>query len=293
MELLESVANTAQNGDKPAPDETKKRTRYPRKPKEHAVLEDIHMSALVAFRRFEFLTYEMAHHVLTVDFPHLSERDIADIIKLLHHLGYLMLIPRDTHKPNIFQIDKKGAKELTRLGVERESLSVYTGFPGILDHKEMRDYFGTVLAHVLKEDVNHPSDIDAWEREYVLTKPKTRTEPEVRIQTDVTVRLVNRRGGKNRLAVEIHTGSQWSGVVIGDKVTKHLLFHKHLPDIDGADSWHTLFISRTKGQMDWLLTLARKSPHLWFHNEESYKKNYQNVLVGWTAGDGATHMLTE
>jgi hypothetical protein len=73
-------------------------------------------------------------------YPRKSEREIDDATKLLHDLGYIFLIPRDTHKPNIFQLDKKGAKLLVGMGVDRESLSVYTGDFGYLDHKEMRDF---------------------------------------------------------------------------------------------------------------------------------------------------------
>jgi len=48
MDFMESVENTPQNGHQTPPDDTpsepeKKRTRYSRKPKEHIVLEDLHM----------------------------------------------------------------------------------------------------------------------------------------------------------------------------------------------------------------------------------------------------------
>jgi hypothetical protein len=133
--------------------------------------------------------------------------------------------------------------------------------------------------------------MEAWEREYVLEVPKTRTAPKLTLRPDGIMRLPNRRGGKHCLPFEIHTGTQWSARIMSDKITRHLIFHKNLPATNGPDSWRSLFITKTKSEMDWLISLARESPDLWFHNEAAFRQNYQNTLVG--AGDGSTHKLTE
>jgi len=291
MEQTEHVKNTPPYEEKfPSDNTDKKRTRYVRKPKSHVVLTDIHMAIASSFTRLEVATYEMEHHMLATDFPQTSEREIDDATKLLHDLGYIFLIPRDTHKPNVFQLDKKGAKLLVGMGVDRDSLSVYTGDVGYLDHKEMRAFFGAVLTHALNE--GH-TDMEAWEREYILEVPKTRDAPKIIIRPDGIMRLPNQRGGRSRFPLEIHTGTQWSARIMSDKISRHIAYHDNLPATDGPDTWHSLFITKTKGDMEWLRSLAHDSPSLWFICQDMYQRDYQSSLIGWTAGDGSLHTLTE
>ena len=277
-------------GADPSDNTGKKRSRYARKKKPDIVFDDLRMAALMMFERLEFATYESAHHMLAIDFPDKREREIDDAVKELHDLEYARVIPRDTHLPNVLQLDKRGMKMLVDFGVDREKLSVYTGSPGYLAHKEQRDYFCAALTHALNE--GH-TDMEAWEREYLLEVPKTRTAPKITFKPDAIMRIPNRRGGKNRLPLEVHTGSQFSARIMGDKISRHLIFHKNLPATDGPDMWRSLFIAKTEAEMKWLISLARESPNLWFHHEAAFKQNYQNSLAGWMAGDGSTHMLTE
>ena len=144
MEFMESVANTSQNGHQKTDASLVKRPRrFARNKKPEIPLEEFHITALFWFTRFELLTSQMMFNLLTVDFPHKSEREVADMMKLLHDLEYLFLVPRDSQAPNVFQIDKKGAKVLVGLGIDKEQLSIHRNFIGYLDHNLMRDYFGT------------------------------------------------------------------------------------------------------------------------------------------------------
>jgi hypothetical protein len=296
MQSKQVIDNPAQNGDQPTPDNTSSRPpRYKPRHVPEVILTELHMAVLFWFTRFEYVTVETMLLLLQLQWPHLTEREVSDLLRLMFDLGYVAVIPQPATNPNVYQLAKRGAGELLAMGADKDHLSVYKGAAGYLQHKVTRDYIGVALTRTLMAHRPTPCDLDLWSRKYPLFVPKTERHGKFTIYPDAFARIPNDGGGLNHLPIEIDLGTMWWRTVVGPKIERHLLFHRHLPkDLPERDRVRSLFITVSVEHRDKLVSLAQSSPHLWFHQLSAIQHSYQTIVTGWVAGDGSTdHLLTE